>query len=419
MIKIHVSPSLSSIKEELNYLFKILSINKKTSFELVFSDDNSAITIGTHADSMLQLSDHFVKQDLSVELLNNECLFECANGKPDYIGSAFFFLTSRQEYNDNERDSLGRFQYNKSYQFRFGNVKQNLVQQCFDKIASIIGLPVHSEKSSFFLSHDIDSVYGSIFEDGFNVLKRGRLDIFFRLLLNVAMSRPDWLNMDQIMKIESQYDCRSTFFWIVNKGGSGSLKNADYRFHSRVIQRHFETTEKNGFRNGIHKSLSDETFLDELKKYGSVPLANRYHYLKFNLPDGYDAVEQAGLKLDASLGFSEQMGFRNSYGLPFNPFDFRNKKPYSFVEAPLHVMDRTFFTKRVDVKTIEKEVLQFFEDNKTNCVFSVLWHNNFFSDFKYKGYLSLYKNILRYIKDNNFTSIGPEEIINQYRISWP
>jgi hypothetical protein len=418
-MKIHLSPAASNMKEQVTYLFKLLGINRHMSFEVLISDDRSAPTVGISSDNTFQLSDNFINKSLSVDHLNHECLFQSKNGSPDYISSAFFFVSSLQEYKDKDPDPVGRFQYKNSYQFKLNNVKENLVQRCFDNIASSLQLGPYSQKSSFFLSHDIDSVYGSIVEDGFNVLKHGRLDKFFALLFNVAMSKPDWLNMDRIMKIENEYDCRSTFFWIMNKGGEKGLKNADYNFHSPAIQRHFASTEKNGFENGLHKSLSDESFADELKKYGSMPLGNRYHYLKFKLPQGYDSIEQSGLKLDASLGFSEQMGFRNSYGLPFNPFDFQNNKPYSFVEVPLHVMDRTFFHKRMDVKSVEKEILDFFDQNKTNCVLSVLWHNNFFTDFKFKGYLSLYKTILQYIKEGDFASLSQQEIINKYRISWP
>ncbi|HEY0743760.1 MAG TPA: hypothetical protein VGD40_19980 [Chryseosolibacter sp.] len=418
-MRIHVSSSLATQKTRLDYLFRVLAVNKKTKFEVVLSDDSSAPIVGRDAHHTFRVTTSFANDRLSVSQLNSNGLFESENGAPDYISSAFFFLTSLQEYQDNNPDPLGRFQYKNSYQARFNSPTDNLVQHCFDQIAKAIGVSSHTEKTSFFLSHDIDLVYGSIKEDGFYALKKGRIDKFLQLLFHVAVGRPDWLNMDQIMKIESEYDCRSTFFWIMNQGGTKRLMDADYNFQSSSIQQNFSNTGSNGFENGIHKSLSSKSFREEIERYGMQPLANRYHYLKFSLPAGYDAVEEAGLKLDASLGFSEQMGFRNSYGLPVNPFNFQNNRPYSFVEVPLHVMDRTFFVKKMDLESIEKNIFDFFEKNRSNCVLSVLWHNNFFTDYKYKGYLSLYKKILQYIKDNNFKTISQQEILNKYSISWP
>ena len=37
-------------------------------------------------------------------------------------------------------------------------------------------------------------VNGAIFEDGFYVLKKGRIDLFLRMLFNIAMGRHEWLN---------------------------------------------------------------------------------------------------------------------------------------------------------------------------------------------------------------------------------
>ena len=142
---------------------------------------------------------------------------------------------------------------------------------------------------------------GAIFEDGFNVLKKGRVDQFFKMLLRVAIGRPDWLNIDKIMKLESEYDCKSVFFWIVNKGKINDReRNADYSFHSKSIQKQFHRVADNGFENGIHKSISPQTFKEEFVKFGKLPISNRYHYLKFRLlePTRY---RECGLKIDASL----------------------------------------------------------------------------------------------------------------------
>jgi hypothetical protein len=80
-------------------------------------------------------------------------------------------------------------------------------------------------------------------------------------------------------------------------------------------------------------------------------------------------------------------------------------------------MDRTFFqyTKQTPEEAGDA-IFEFFEKNSTNCVLSILWHNNFFTDYKFKGYLDLYKRILTYISDNNFRTISGREVIQQYAI---
>jgi len=416
MIKFYIDNDFEKIRPEIKYILEIWSKNQRT--EINFTNiQEGAVTIGNNERNMFCVS-RLLELHNSPSF-NEMCLIENRNGHPDFVSTAFFMINSLQEHNDKDRDVLGRFKFTNSYQYRFKNSKENIVQHCLNEISKIIGITPRNEKTRFFLSHDIDSVNGAILEDGFNVLKKGRIDQFFQMLLNVAITKPDWLNMDKIMKIESEYDCKSVFFWIVNKGRINQReKNADYLFRSKKIQREFNAIEQNGFENGIHKSISNETFEDEFIKYGQRPISNRYHYLKYTLPKAYHEIQGAGLKLDASLGFAEEIGFRNSYGLPFNPFDFKNRKPFSFVEVPLHIMDRTFFQyKKMNVKLAESEIIEFFEKNREHCVLSVLWHNNFFTNYKFKGYLDLYKKILGYIKENNFTTISQEEIIKKYSIS--
>lgn len=401
------------LKPEVEYLLKLFAKNQKIEIEWTHQEDAENFSIGFDPTSTLQ-----IPQNLTIESLQKEFRsqsFATTSIQPS-LSKILYLTNSLQEYGDTDKDALGRFQFKNSYQFKEQCVDQNLVQQEIDKIADRIGLKQIKEKSRVCLTHDMDSVYGSIYEDGLNVIKKGRFDIFFQMLLKVAIGKPEWLNVDHIMQLESEYDCKSIFFWIMNKARySKHFMDADYSFKAKKIQDQFKKVESAGFDNGLHKSISKRTFEDELTAYGDVPLSNRYHYLKFSLPQGYEAIDQVRLQLDFSLGFSEKMGFRNSYGLPFTPFNFKERKPYSFLEVPLHIMDRTFFQyDKKSVQEVQHEIFTFFHNHQQNCVFSILWHNNFFSEYKYKGYRTLYKNILIYLKENSLQTITQQELIEKY-----
>ncbi len=416
MIKFFINPGAEKFRPEITYILKLWSKNQGQPIEFT-AEHHHAISIGTTHDNTLQIAPDFHNQERSSNHRTPFIYFE--SSKVDSLASAFTLINSMQEFQATDPDELNRFRFRNSYQFKLNNAKENLVQQCFNEISHAVGLKAPHEKTRFLLSHDIDIVYGAILEDGFNVLKKGRIDLFLKMLFNLAMGKPEWLNMDKIMDLESVYDCKSVFFWIVNKGKINEReRNADYSFRSRKIQQQYNEVLRRHFDNGIHKSISSETFAQEFAKYGSKPHWNRYHYLKFTLPQAYHDIDTSGLKLDTSLGFAEEIGFRNSYGLPFNPFNFKTRKPYSFVEAPLHVMDRTFFQyKKSSPELAEKDIIDFFERNSTNCILSVLWHNNFFTDYKFKGYMNLYKKILSFIKDNDLRTISPAEIVDKYSIA--
>ena len=47
--------------------------------------------------------------------------------------------------------------------------------------------------------------------------------------------------------------------------------------------------------------------------------SNRFHFLKIKNPDSYREMEDAGITSDSSIGFPYQMGFKNSFGMPYFP----------------------------------------------------------------------------------------------------
>jgi hypothetical protein len=416
MVEMSFSENLEC-RPELEYLFRVWARNVGADVSFL-TGVSRGVTVGHGSSFVIDINPEFTLQKLLQSAPDRDGFLRHPDQRIDYLSTAFYHLNCFQEYSGNDLDELGRYKYSSSFQSRSGKVTDNLVQQCFDRITGLAKLSVSDRPSRFFLTHDIDLVNGAILEDGFNVLKKGRIDQFLKLLLNVAMGRPDWLNIDMIMKLECEYDCKSVFYWIVNKGVLNKReRNADYTFSSESIQRSFKAVKQNGFENGIHKSISPESFADEFEKFGQTPFGNRYHYLKFNLPGAFHDIESAGLKLDASLGFAEEIGFRNNYGLPFNPYNVEERRPFNFIEVPLHIMDRTFFQyQRLPVKKAEERILGFLDKNRSNCVLSVLWHNNFFSNHKFKGYLDLYKSILAFIKENRLSTISQKEIYQEYSI---
>ncbi|HXD92034.1 MAG TPA: hypothetical protein VNX01_02410 [Bacteroidia bacterium] len=408
----------------IKYTLGIFAHNKKINVEFVDNASAADLKIDETPNTDLPIAIGFYKglkenKFQYSNYLEKICLIT-TNSQPDLLATCFYMLNSLQEYNATDYDEVGRFVFEKSYQYKFENIKENLVQKYFDKLAQhpkFLRTENNNEKSSVFISHDIDNVNLAWIEDGFAALKAGQIHHVFRLLFNAAIQKPDWFNMDKIMTIHDEYGLKSTFFWVANKGKSANgLYNADYDVRSKKVQQTISSVQQKGFENGIHKSVSDENFEQEAHKLGFKPIANRYHYLKFSLPQAYNELELAHIKLDASLGFAKSYGFRNSYGQAFQPFNFKKQKAYNFVEIPLNIMDRTFHYTHTPIKSISNEVISFFEANKFNCTLSLLWHNNFFNSIKYKGYLQEYKKIIAYLYENDFKSLTQQEIISKYLI---
>jgi len=412
-----------SVVKKLAYIWKIFADYAEIPFLIV--EENEDLKIGDSQDADIVISKIF-SDNISQEeydhrqYFDKEPLIHTESGNPDYLGTCFYMINCLQEYATADGDQIGRFQHSDSFQYKFDCTEDNLVGGYFDQLIETI--PQFKDKvrkplvqSGYFLSHDNDVLYGSFLQDGLYAIKRGRFDIIMRLIFNEILRKPDWQNMSGIMDLEDEYDMKSTFFWLVNRGVYEGVDNADYNIDSKPIRDIIGEIEERGWTNGLHKSTSTESYQEEINKLGFQPTANRNHFLKIELPGNFEQIEAAGIKLDCSLGFAEKIGFRNSYALPFQPYDVKRDQPFDFLEISLHVMDATLYNyEKISPKQGMEKVLDFMDKHRNNAVLSILWHNKYFTNYKYKGYLDTYKAMLDFISQNQMKSVSQEELLQQY-----
>ena len=408
---------------EIKYTFSIFALNKGLAIEFVNSSEIADLLVMSTPSSGLLISKEFFlklaeRKVSQLEIFKSKLLVNNLDGSPDYLSTCFYLLSCCQELDVSTLDQFGRFRFQDSLQNRFNCVQENLVQVYFDKLFEQLKLKSNIVKSTsrIFLSHDIDSIHGSLLQDGFYTARNFHFRQFAKVVFTNLLSDPLWFNIDRIMKIESDYEFKSTFFWLVNKGKVDALmSNSDYNISEKKISNTIKNVEKKGWENGLHKSASTDSFDGELKKMPAKVIANRYHYLKFNPHLDFKLIEKAGIKLDSSLGYVETFGFRNNFASPIRPFNFDERRSFEFIEVPLNVMDTTFFN-YLKVSAIEFATtsIDFFEKNKEGNILSLLIHNNFVSDYKYSRYLEGFKKILAYFYESKFTSINQSEILKEY-----
>jgi len=409
------------------YVLKVIEKNREIKFDFLDNPNDSIITWDHENESSQVIAiDFYNCFNSDYESLKHKNVFTSSpnivdnNGKVDAIATIFYMINSLQELkpDDADLDGLGRFKYSSSYQSRFNNVKDNLVENIINDFCKIHSISGKKSKSVFFISHDIDNLYGSILEDGFWALKQMNIGTILNLIILEMTKNPHWRNIDKIIKINNSFDIVSTFFWLVNKGKSeNGISNADYNLENE--NNLVAMVKESNNVNGLHKSAFAMGIDQELKKGNLSTKYNRYHYLKFLPHEDYKNISESSLKFDSSLGFAEHCGFRNSYGKSFQPFDIKNNKPYNFIETPLNCMDRTFH-KYMDVNTsdIGDLIINMYENNPTNCDISLLWHNNYFTDYKYKNFLEEYKKVITFIYESKIQCVTPETLVKKNYLSW-
>jgi len=426
MMKIYIRPE-TNYYSIVRYVLKLIEKNINSSFEFVDQIDNAEL-IWDHehpnSEPIALSFYHDIKQDNfdGSKILFSDHLNVLTNENTiDAIAKICYMVNCVQELNApvDALDNFGRFKYDASYQAKFKNIEQNIVQEEIDALANRWKLKASKTKSNFFISHDIDTIYGSFLQDGFWALKKMKIGVILNLIALELSKKPHWKNIDKIIKINSEYDIRSTFFWLVNKGiGLQNIKNADYDIKKE--QALLKMVVAANFVNGLHKSSAENSINEELEILNQPNCTfNRYHFLKFKSHHDWKKIAESKLNFDCSLGFAEHYGFRNSYGKAFQPFDFHHEKPYTFVEAPLNFMDATFH-KYMNIPRNEtaKIIIEFYERNKFNCNFSLLWHNTYYTNYKYHSYLNEYKKIMEYIYESKIQSVTPQELINENMLTW-
>lgn len=365
----------------------------------------------------------------------------------DLIKSCFYLLSGYQELHPVTLDSLGRFSYDDSIQ-KIGNfIHRPLVNEYFEiMIRGIkafaathhLKLETHSlfENWAFFLSHDVDSLDTYTWhEAGYRLkqlaglagtsLSRRRQ---FRVTSKYIGQRLNFFNrenahwdFDYLHQLEHENEFRSTYFFLPK---DQLHHDAYYQFDEPRVLKLFHELALQGSEIGIHGTVRSagsyealKRDIDLLQKYSPQEVRGiRQHRLHFDRSVTHALHEKAGLWYDTTLGFAQHEGFRNSYCLPFKPFDHQNQRIMDYWEIPLAVMDVTLFEYRKlsyieAVQAVERllnEVIRF------NGVFSLLWHNGQCNEFLMPGMRKFLSDLLKIIAGYEPESLLGYEIVLRF-----
>jgi hypothetical protein len=77
-----------------------------------------------------------------------------------------------------------------------------------------------------------------------------------------------------------------------------------------------------------------------LREVGHEPVGARQHWLRFRGAELFRGLEAAGARWDSTLGYPDQIGYRNGAAFPFLPYDLDHERPHRVMELPLVLMER-------------------------------------------------------------------------------
>ncbi|MEJ8802721.1 polysaccharide deacetylase family protein [Pontibacter sp. H249] len=316
----------------------------------------------------------------------------------DIIASAFYLLSGWQEYYGPERDKFRRYTYKASVQSKYNFITKPVVNYYFDILKSVLER-VHKVDLSYdfwgsqpfatCLTSDIDRLNSAWRAAGKQAFKATEFKNVAALLAKKAVGKDAWNNVAEVTAVSEKYGAKATLFFLPSNQFYNGYPNADYDVTKPRYQKLISAIAETEHEVALHGSFGTSNDLVQLKadqRKLPVPVkGNRFHYLCYQPENTEQVLQQSKLEYDASLGFSEHLGFRNSFCHPFFPFDFNKRKAADFVELPLILMDTTLYSiNYMDVKSdkamevilpVIEEVIRF------GGLFTLLWHNENFSSY--------------------------------------
>ena len=337
----------------------------------------------------------------------------------DIIASAFYFLSGWSERVNKGDDMLGRSPYKGSMIEQLGiwdlpvvNYYYDILVEAFQSLGvgeSKPKFPTHDHSFAVLLTHDIDTCTTGWAVEAWNTLKKKEFVNVAKVLTQKLLGKDIWFNFKNIHAIEKKFGAVSTWFFLARQGSNGPWKNADYRVSDHKVREAMTFLEQQGHEIGVHGSFGTHTDTDkmseDIQRIGHRIIGNRFHFLMFDNDKSIYVLEQNGLNYDCTLGFANHIGFRRGICHPFYLFNFTESRISEVLEFPLLVMDTTLehsrymhLTPAQAMQPIQKLID---EVAKFNGVFTVLWHNTYFVDFKYRGWRAVYEQILAACKQQN------------------
>jgi hypothetical protein len=218
--------------------------------------------------------------------------------------------------------------------------------------------------------------------------------------------------------LEQKHGFRSSFFFFATRIRQRHVIDNVYRWDDRAPYRGENCSVREIMRDlhrleceiGLHGSYlsarSYETIAEQKedveKALGETVVANRQHNLHFDATLTPGILEKAGLKIDSTLGFNREVGFRAGTSYPFRMWDLASERWLGITEIPLVLHDGALL--RADNLDLDPESALALCKRlinrviETKGVVTLLWHPE---SIARPGWFGVYEKLLEYIHEQN------------------
>ena len=334
----------------------------------------------------------------------------------DLLASSFFMLTRWEEHVIKDRDIHGRFPLKSSLAYKHNFLSRPVVNEYIEVIwhwLITLGISQARKKRQFkFINtHDIDRI--KLFDRNIDFIAKpvkallvdktlSSLLHHTNLALQSLRGKDPYLAFNYFMDTSEQHNLQSHFFFMAAK--EKTKYDNGYNISDKFIYKIINHIENRGHIIGIHPSYNTfnnpELLASEINSMRKITtsdvICGRQHYLRFDLPNTWEAWNNNSMEWDSSLAYSEHEGFRCGVCYPFSVFNILSRKKLKLKEKPLIIMDTTLQGARKLPQISASKIINHYISTvkKYSGEFVFLWHNSSFSYLGWRSYKKVYENTL-------------------------
>ncbi|MBL0310083.1 MAG: polysaccharide deacetylase family protein [Bacteroidetes bacterium] len=331
----------------------------------------------------------------------------------DIFASAFFMITRYEEYLPGKKDKYDRYRGSQSMSSKGGHLEKPMIDYYALALKKILkaqypALQFRPNPFEYILTFDVDMAFSYLHKDtrtnlgGFarSIILSEFGDFKDRFLVLLRQKRDPYDTYDYIYEIAEKHDLKTRFFFLLGDKSKFD-KNVSYKIPAfREIVKMVSEKSETGIHLSFKSHVSNELMVKEIERLqeigGNKVSANRFHYLRYQIPSSYSRLIKVGITEDHSMGYAGRVGFRAGTGSPYSFFNLKHNVRTPLRIYPFAFMDATFvhYRRNNPNESLEKirELMNYVKE--TGGPFVGLWHNSSFTENKdYKGWRKIFETV--------------------------
>ena len=312
----------------------------------------------------------------------------------DPFSMSFYLVSRYEEYLPFKADVHGRYPHTESLAFKENFLHLAVVNRCALWIGQLLekkypDLKITLPKYCFQPTIDIDQAYAYLGK-GFvrtwgsiaKLLMKGKFNEVQACTQTLLGKKQDpFDNFDLLFTLFKGHDPEPIYFILAGKRGPNdrnlSLKNKRF---SSLVRRLSESATV-----AVHPSYGAGNDVDSIKEEisgieavtGKKVDRSRQHFVKMTFPTTYEALIQAGIRKDFSMGYASISGFRAGIASPFTFYNLETEEARPLRIHPFMFMDTTLGDyMKLEPSEYFNAVFPLIEEaREVGGTLSGIWHN--------------------------------------------